>query len=87
MKPDPFVNFGSKEQSNQWMQHTHSSKAIMFKQMFYCQKADGTCFLGQDRRVVLMVEFMQHGTTLAPQVSCETMKNCVRSFRRKVVQC
>jgi hypothetical protein len=34
-----------------------------------------------------MVEFMQHGTTIAPQAYCETLKNCVGSFGTKVVEC
>jgi hypothetical protein len=39
-----------KELSKQWM-HTHSpNRQKKFKQMFNaCQKADGNCFLGQER--------------------------------------
>jgi hypothetical protein len=55
-----FVNVETKEQSKQWM-HTHSqNKHKNFKQMLSpCQKADGNCFLGQDRKGMLLVEFMQ----------------------------
>jgi hypothetical protein len=44
------VTVGTKEQSKQWM-HTHSpNKLKKFKQtLFACQKADGNCFLGQER--------------------------------------
>jgi hypothetical protein len=45
-----FVNAETKEQSKQWM-HTHSpNKQKKFKQtLSSCQKADGNCFLGQER--------------------------------------
>jgi hypothetical protein len=57
------MNAKTKEQSKKWM-HTHSpKKQKMFKQTSSaCQNADGNCFLGQER--VLMVEFMQQGTTI-----------------------
>jgi hypothetical protein len=53
--------------------HTHSSdKLKTFKQMLSaCQKADGNCFLGQDKKRVLMVEFMQQGVTVTSEVYCE----------------
>jgi hypothetical protein len=46
------VNVETKEQSKQWM-HTHSpNKPKNFKQMLSaCQKADGNCFLGQEKSV------------------------------------
>jgi hypothetical protein len=45
-----FVNVETKEQSKQWM-HTHSSNKLKkFTQtLSSCQKADGNCFLGQER--------------------------------------
>jgi hypothetical protein len=40
----------SSQQSKQWMQNTHTpNKPIKFKQTSVCQKADGNCFLGQER--------------------------------------
>jgi hypothetical protein len=36
---------------------------------------------------VLMVKFMQKGTAITSQVYCETLKNCVRPFRTKDVEC
>jgi hypothetical protein len=43
------VNVETKEQLKQWV-HAHSpNKAKKFKQTSACQKADGNCFLGQER--------------------------------------
>jgi hypothetical protein len=42
------VNVVTKEQSKQWM-HTHSNKLNKFKQTSACKKADGNCFLVQER--------------------------------------
>jgi hypothetical protein len=37
-----------------------------------------------DRKGVLMVEFMQQGTTVTSEVYCKTLKNnCVGQFRTK----
>jgi hypothetical protein len=38
-----------------------------------------------DRKGVLMVEFMQQGTTVTSEVYCKTLKkkNCVQPFRAK----
>jgi hypothetical protein len=38
------------------------------------QKADGNCFLGQDRKGVLMVEIVQQETTITSEVYCKTIK-------------
>jgi hypothetical protein len=47
------VNIETKEQSKQWM-HTHSpNNPKKFKQtLSACQKADGNCFLGQERSAI-----------------------------------
>jgi hypothetical protein len=43
------VNVETKEQSKQWM-HTHSPNTPKKVQInLVCQKADGSCFLGQER--------------------------------------
>jgi hypothetical protein len=43
------VNVKTEEQSKQWM-HTHlPNKQNNFKQTSAYQKADGSCFLGQER--------------------------------------
>jgi hypothetical protein len=40
-----------------------------------------------DRKEVLMVEFMQQGTTIMSEVYCNTLKKCIGSFRTKGVEC
>jgi hypothetical protein len=40
-----------------------------------------------DRKVVLMVEFIQQGNTIISEVYCEILKNCVRPFRTISVEC
>jgi hypothetical protein len=60
-----FVNVETKEQLQQWM-HTHSPNKP--KNLNVCQKADGKCFLGQERNAE--VEFTQQGTTITAQVYC-----------------
>jgi hypothetical protein len=75
------VNVEIKEQSKQWM-HTHSpNKPENFEQMSDIQKADGNCFL--DRKGVLMVEFMQQGTTITSEVYCEAPKKLHRAIQNK----
>jgi hypothetical protein len=64
------VNAETKEQSKQWM-HMHSpSKPKKFKQMS-ARKLMAAVFW--DRKGVLMVQFMQQGTTTS-QVYCEKKK-------------
>jgi hypothetical protein len=71
------VNVKTKKQSKQW-RHMHSpNNPKKLKQTFACQKADGNCFLGQNRKGVVMVEFMQRGTTITSEVHCETLRNCL----------
>jgi hypothetical protein len=44
------VNAETKEQSKQWMQTHSPNKQKKFKQtLSVCQKADGNCFLVQER--------------------------------------
>jgi hypothetical protein len=78
------VNAEAKEQSKQWM-HIHlPNKQKRFKQMLSaCQKADGNCFLRQDKKGVLMVEFMQQGATITSEVYCETIKKLHRAGHSK----
>jgi hypothetical protein len=67
-----FVSNESKKQPKQRM-HTHSpKKPNKFKQtLSACQKADGNFFW--DKKEVLMVEFMQQGTTITSEVYCQTL--------------
>jgi hypothetical protein len=67
--------------------HTFTKQAEKFKQTSACQKADGYSFLGQDRKGVLMVEFMQQETTVTSEVSIlRNRKNCIGPFRTKGVE-
>jgi hypothetical protein len=43
------VNVETKEQSKQWMHTDSPDKLKKFKQMSASQRADGICFLGQER--------------------------------------
>jgi hypothetical protein len=57
-----FVNIETKEQSKQWM-HTHLlNNPKKFKQTLSARKLMATVFWG--RKGMLMVEFMQQGTTI-----------------------
>jgi hypothetical protein len=69
------VNAEAKEKSKQWM-HTYSlNKPKKLKQsLSACQKADGNSFLGQNRKGMLMMEFMQRGTTVTSEIYCERIK-------------
>jgi hypothetical protein len=67
------VNIETKDQSKQWV-HTHSpNKPKQFKQTLSTRKLMATVFW--DRKGVLMVEFMQHGTTITSEVCCKTLNN------------
>jgi hypothetical protein len=80
-----FVNVETKEQSKQWL-YTHSqNKPKKFKPTLSARKQMATVFW--DRTGVLMVEFMQQGTTITSEVYGETLKNCVGPFRTKGVGC
>jgi hypothetical protein len=50
-----------------------------------CEESDGSCFLGQ--KELLMVEFVQRGTTIKPEVYRKILKNFVGPFRAKGVEC
>jgi hypothetical protein len=60
------VNVETKEQSKQWMQTRSPNKPKKFKQMLSARKLMATVFC--DRTGVLMVEFMQQGTTTMTEV-------------------
>jgi hypothetical protein len=76
-----FVSVEIKEQSKQRM-HTHSSnRSRKFKRTLFARKLTGTLFW--DRKRVLMVEFMQQGTTITSNAYCETLKNLRRAIQKK----
>jgi hypothetical protein len=76
-----FVNVETKEQSKHWI-YTHSpNKPKNFKQMLSARKLMATTFW--DRKGVLMMEFMQQGTTILSEGYCETLKKLSRAIQNK----
>jgi hypothetical protein len=69
-----FVNVETKEQSKQWKHIYSPNKPKRFKQMS-ARKLMATAFW--DKKGVLMGDFMQQGTTIASEVYCELLKNCI----------
>jgi hypothetical protein len=66
-----FVNVKTKEQSKQWV-HAHSpNKPKKFKKRLFVRKLIAAVFW--DRKGMLMMEFMQQGTT----IMSETLKKTV----------
>jgi len=76
-----FANVETKEQSRQWT-HTHSpNKPRKFKQSFANIKLIATVFW--DRKGVLLIEFMEPGTTITSETYCETLKKLCRATENK----
>ena len=76
-----FVNVETKERSRQWM-HTHSlNKPRKFKQSLANGKLMATVFW--DRKGVLLIEFMEPGTTITSETYCETLKKLRRAIENK----
>uniref|UniRef100_A0A1B6H603 Mos1 transposase HTH domain-containing protein n=1 Tax=Homalodisca liturata TaxID=320908 RepID=A0A1B6H603_9HEMI len=76
-----YENPETKEQSKQWM-HTHSpSKPKKFKQTLTKRKTMATVFW--DQKGVLLVEFMQQGTTITKESYCETLHRLRRAIQNK----
>jgi histone-lysine N-methyltransferase SETMAR len=70
-----------KPKSGQSSRRTHSpNKSKKFKQVS-ARKLMATVFW--DRKGVLMVEYMQQGTTVTSEEYRKTLKNCVGPFRAK----
>jgi hypothetical protein len=61
------VNVETKEQSKQSMNIHLLNKSKKFKRYVVCQKADGYCFLGQERSA-------DDGSHATKEVYCETKK-------------
>jgi hypothetical protein len=64
--------------------HAFTKQAKKFKHL-HARRLMVTVFW--DRKVVLMVEFMQQGTTRISEVYCKKLKNCVGLFRTKAAEC
>jgi hypothetical protein len=76
-----FVNVETKEQPKQWM-HAHlPNKLKKFKRMLSARKL--MAFVFWDRKGILMVEFMQQGTTIMSEVYCKTLKELHRTIQNK----
>jgi hypothetical protein len=72
----------TKEQSKQLMHTRSSDNPEKFKRTFsVCQKAMAAVFWG--RKGVLMVEFMQKGTTITSEGHCETLKKLRKATQNK----
>jgi hypothetical protein len=67
----------------------HTSRKSLNKSCLPARKLMVTAFC--DRKGVLMVEFMQQGTTIMPEMCRETLKNCVgpaiQNKRRGMLTC
>jgi transposase len=75
------VNIKTKELPKQWT-HTHSPNAMkILKERLSARKLMATVFW--DRKGVMMVEFVQQGTTITPEVYCETIRKLLRAIQRK----
>jgi hypothetical protein len=61
--------------------HTFTKQAKKFKQMLSARKLMATVFW--DRKGVLMVEFMQLGTTKTSEMHCETLKKLRIAIQNK----
>jgi hypothetical protein len=62
--------------------HTHSpNKLKKFEQTLCARKLLAAVF--QDRKGVLMVEFMQQRTTVTSEVYCKTLKKLCRAIQNK----
>jgi histone-lysine N-methyltransferase SETMAR len=76
-----FVNVETKEQSRQWM-NTHSqNKPRKFKYSLANRKLMATVFW--DGKGVLLIEFMEPGTTITTEIYCETLKKLRRTIENK----
>jgi hypothetical protein len=79
------VNTEPKEHSKQWMYTQSPNKPKRFTQTLSARKLMATVFW--DTKGVLIVEFVQQGTTLTSEVYCETLKKLRRAIQKKGVEC
>jgi hypothetical protein len=81
-----FVNVETKVQPKQWMHTQPPNKLKKFKQTLSAyQKVDRNFFLEQESCADGGI--MHQGTTIMSEMCCETLKNCVRPFRKKSLEC
>ncbi|KAL4092199.1 hypothetical protein QTP88_026740 [Uroleucon formosanum] len=76
-----YINPKSKQQSMQW-RHSTSPKPKKFKQTPYTsRKMMATVFW--DEKGVLLVDFMERGTTITADVYCETLNKLGRAIQNR----
>lgn len=71
----------TKRQSQQWMHTNSPNKPTKFKQTFNNHKIMATVFW--DHKGVLLLEFMQPGTTINAESYCETLRRLRRAIQNK----
>lgn len=76
-----YVNPETKEQSMVWGHKDSPNKPKKARQDFSSRKLMATVFW--DAKGVLLVEFMERGTTINKDVYCETLKNLRRAIQNK----
>jgi hypothetical protein len=68
----------------QWMHTDSPNKLKKFKRTLSARKLMAAVFW--DGKGVLMMEFMQQGTTITLEVYFKTLENCIRPFGKKDVE-
>lgn len=76
-----YVNPETKEQSKMWAHSDSPTKPKKARQDFSARKLMATVFW--DAKGVLLVEFMERGTTINQDVYCETLKTLRRAIQNK----
>lgn len=76
-----YVNAETKQQSMQWGHTASPSKPKKARQSFSARKLMATVFW--DAKGILLVEFMERGTTITSAVYCETLKRLRRAIQNK----
>lgn len=71
----------TKRQSQQWMHTNSPTRPTKFKRTFNNRKVMATVFW--DQKGVLLVEFMQPGTTINADSYCETLRRLRRAIQNK----
>lgn len=76
-----YVNVEQKNQSREWGHTSSPRKPNKCRQTFSNKKVMATVFW--DRKGVLLVEFMEKGTTINSTVYCETLRKLRRAIQNK----
>jgi hypothetical protein len=74
------------ETKKQCMHTCSPNKSKKFKQtVSACQKADGKCFLGQERSADGRIHAIRD--TITSELYCETLQELCRGIQKKGVEC